>query len=103
VDGGSGHSGKRAPTLHFGLGRLAAGTPLRVEVRWRDAGGTLRDRTLWLTPGWHRVMLDAAGAAGAAGSSSQWPAPQATRALLRPPSIAASASRRPSIQKERRQ
>lgn len=57
VDGGSGHSGKRAPTLHFGLGRLAAGTPLRVDLRWRDAAGRLRDRTLWLTPGWHRVML----------------------------------------------
>jgi hypothetical protein len=60
VDGGSGHSGKRAPTLHFGLGRLAAGTPLRVAVRWRDAGGSLRRRTMWLAPGWHRVMLEPA-------------------------------------------
>ncbi|HYX22863.1 MAG TPA: CRTAC1 family protein, partial [Thermoanaerobaculia bacterium] len=33
VDGGSGHSGKRAPELHFGLGRLAPGTPLRVDLR----------------------------------------------------------------------
>jgi len=60
VDGGSGHSGKRAPTLHFGLGRLAAaGLPLAVDVRWRDAAGVLRSRTLHLAPGWHRVMLDA--------------------------------------------
>jgi hypothetical protein len=59
VDGGSGHSGKRAPTLHFGLGALPAGTPLRVDVRFRDTGGVLRSRTLYLAPGWHRVMLDA--------------------------------------------
>ena len=68
VDGGSGHSGKRAPTLHFGLGRLtarAASVPLRVDVRWRDASGTLRSRTLHLLPGWHRVLLDAAGPATA--------------------------------------
>jgi enediyne biosynthesis protein E4 len=73
VDGGSGHSGKRAPNLHFGLGRLAAGTPLRVVVRWRDAGGALRSRTLHLAPGWHRVMLDAAGAraAGDQGATRQ--------------------------------
>jgi enediyne biosynthesis protein E4 len=70
VDGGSGHSGKRAPTLHFGLGRLAAGTPLRVDVRWRDSGGTLRTRTLRLAPGWHRVMLDGAA------SSAAPPAPE---------------------------
>jgi hypothetical protein len=60
VDGGSGHSGKRAPMLHFGLGRLgAAVAPLAVDVRWRDAAGVLRSRTLHLAPGWHRVMLDA--------------------------------------------
>jgi enediyne biosynthesis protein E4 len=59
VDGGSGHSGKRAPTLHFGLGGLPAGTPLRVEVRFRDAAGALHTQVLHLTPGWHRVMLNA--------------------------------------------
>lgn len=63
VDGGSGHSGKRAPTLHFGLGRLPAATMLRVDVRWRDATGAVRNRSLQLAPGWHRVMLDAAGKA----------------------------------------
>jgi len=57
VDGGSGHSGKRAPMLHFGLGRIAAGTPLLVDVRWRDGQGRVREQTLRLTPGWHRVVL----------------------------------------------
>ena len=73
VDGGSGHSGKRAPTLHFGLGRLAAGTPLRVELRWRDGGGTLRRRELWLTPGWHRIWLDGGGAPGGGERLAQLP------------------------------
>jgi hypothetical protein len=58
VDGGSGHSGKRAPTLHFGLGALDPRTPLPVEVRWRSAAGELHTHTFHLTPGWHRLMLD---------------------------------------------
>jgi hypothetical protein len=57
VDGGSGHSGKRSPTLHFGLGRLYAETPLRVDLDWRDAQGQPRHETLRLTAGWHTVML----------------------------------------------
>lgn len=57
VDGGSGHSGKRAPVLHFGLGRLQAGTPLQVDVAWRDARGIHR-QTLRLAPGHHRVLLN---------------------------------------------
>ncbi len=60
VDGGSGHSGKRAPTVHFGLGQLppaAARQPLLVEVRYRDGAGTVQEQILHLTPGWHRVML----------------------------------------------
>lgn len=59
VDGGSGHSGKRAPELHFGLGRLAPGTPLRVDLRWRDGHGQPRAETLRLTPGRHTVLLGA--------------------------------------------
>jgi hypothetical protein len=34
VDGGSGHSGKRAPEVHFGLGSMSRATVLRVDVRW---------------------------------------------------------------------
>src|SRR4029077_8412314 len=57
VDGGSGHSGKRAPELHFGLGPIAAGTPLRVDFRYRDGSGRGRAETLRLAPGRHVVLL----------------------------------------------
>jgi hypothetical protein len=57
VDGGSGHSGKRAPDIHLGLGNVAAGTLLDVEVRWRGVDGKLRSRTLQVTPGWHTIWL----------------------------------------------
>jgi hypothetical protein len=57
ADGGSGHSGKRSPEIHFGLGRLAPATPLRVEVAWRDAGGRPRTQALRLRPGRHRLVL----------------------------------------------
>ncbi|MBX9625512.1 MAG: CRTAC1 family protein [Gemmataceae bacterium] len=57
VDGGSGHSGKRAPDIHLGLGDVAAGTPLNVDVRWRGADGKMRSQTLRVTPGWHTVWL----------------------------------------------
>ena len=57
VDGGSGHSGKRAPELHFGLGQLPAGTPVKVTLHWRDPGGHPRETAMNLTPGWHTVVL----------------------------------------------
>jgi hypothetical protein len=57
VDGGNGHSGKRAPQLHFGLGHVAADQPLQVEIRWRDHHGQVRSRSLRLRPGWHTVLL----------------------------------------------
>jgi hypothetical protein len=57
VDGGTGHSGKRAPELHFGLGTLPPATPLRVDFRWRDLGGIVRSETLTLPPGRHTVVL----------------------------------------------
>jgi hypothetical protein len=57
VDGGSGHSGKRAPELHFGLGRTPAGTPLRVDFRWRDGSGRVRAETIRLAPGRHTIVL----------------------------------------------
>jgi hypothetical protein len=59
VDGGNGHSGKRSPALHFGLGRNRH--PVRVELRWRDAGGEVRSRSLTLAPGRHTVVLGNAG------------------------------------------
>jgi hypothetical protein len=57
VDGGSGHSGKRVPDIHLGLGDVEAGAVLSVDVRWRGADGKMRSRTLQVTPGWHTVWL----------------------------------------------
>jgi hypothetical protein len=63
VDGGSGHSGKKSPDLHFGLGELpAAADPanpaaLEVQMRWRDAQGQRWEGQIRLPPGWHTVEL----------------------------------------------
>jgi len=57
VDGGNGHSGKRSPDLHFGLGPLDLATNLRVDLRWRDPTGQMHQATLYLQPGWHTVLL----------------------------------------------
>jgi enediyne biosynthesis protein E4 len=64
VDGGSGHSGKRAPDIHLGLGNVEAGALLNVDVRWRGADGKMRSRTLQVTPGWHTVWLGLDGSEG---------------------------------------
>lgn len=57
VDGGNGHSGKRAPNLHFGLGAMPADQPLKLEVRWRDRGGKMRSGSFDVKPGWHALLL----------------------------------------------
>ncbi|MFZ0750056.1 MAG: ASPIC/UnbV domain-containing protein, partial [Pyrinomonadaceae bacterium] len=57
VDGGNGHSGRRSPELHFGLGDVPVDSPLRVEIRWRDPNGRVCSEALWLPPGWHTVVL----------------------------------------------
>lgn len=57
VDGGSGHSGKRAPDVHLGLGKVKTDTLLNVDVRWRGGDGRMRSRTFQVTPGWHTVRL----------------------------------------------
>lgn len=67
VDGGNGHSGKRAPELLFGLGapaagmpnsdEPAAGAPVRVALRWRDGDGRPHAETRTLAPGWHTLVL----------------------------------------------
>jgi hypothetical protein len=64
VDGGNGHSGKRATGLHWGLGDLPAGAQLRVDLRWRGADGRIRPATLDLGPGWHTVILGADATGG---------------------------------------
>jgi hypothetical protein len=57
VDGGAGHSGRRSPDIHLGLGRLDSNTPLEVTLNWRDGHGQPHQTTLKLTPGWHSVLL----------------------------------------------
>ena len=58
VDGGNGHSGKRSPDLQFGLGNRAGTEPVTVELRWRDARGTLQRETIQLSPGaWYTILL----------------------------------------------
>jgi hypothetical protein len=57
VDGGNGHSGKRSPDLHFGLGQTGPRTRVHIALQWRDSAGRLCRQTLELTPGWHTVLL----------------------------------------------
>ncbi|MFN3920124.1 MAG: CRTAC1 family protein [Methylohalobius sp.] len=59
VDGGNGHSGKRSPDLHFGLGKVAQ--EVEVELHWRGPDGAVHRRTLQLAPGWYTVQLGALG------------------------------------------
>lgn len=60
VDGGNGHSGRRSPEIHFGLGSVPAKQLLSVELRWRDVLGHPQSKTLSLSPGWHTLMLGSA-------------------------------------------
>lgn len=54
VDGGNGHSGKRSPELHFGLGQIDK--PVNVRIDWRDPDGHVRRDLLSLKPGWYTVV-----------------------------------------------
>jgi hypothetical protein len=56
VDGGSGHSGKRAPLVHFGLGDLPADAALKVRISWR-AAGTVQTLDTVVAPGRHVIVL----------------------------------------------
>jgi hypothetical protein len=62
VDGGNGHSGKRSPDIHFGLGDVPGNAHIRVELRWRDAAGHTHLHIREFTPGWHTVVLGNGGA-----------------------------------------
>ncbi|HET9785714.1 MAG TPA: ASPIC/UnbV domain-containing protein, partial [Pyrinomonadaceae bacterium] len=55
VDGGNGHSGKRSPDLHFGLGNTQG--MVQVKVRWRDPDGHVHQESLSLKPGRYTVLL----------------------------------------------
>lgn len=57
VDGGSGHSGKRSPDLHIGLGEIPPDTMLRVSLAWRNSSGQVIRKQISIKPGWHTVEL----------------------------------------------
>ena len=57
VDVSNGHSGKRSPELHFGLGQLPPSATLTVDLAWRDVNGMIHRETLHLSPGLHTVLL----------------------------------------------
>jgi enediyne biosynthesis protein E4 len=57
ADGGSGHSGKRSPDIHFGLGKWPSAQKVDVLLRWRDPSGRLHSEQRQFAPGWHTVTL----------------------------------------------
>jgi len=57
VDGGSGHSGRRSPDIHFGLSNWEKSKPVPVELKWRDREGRIQQTVLPLAPGWHAIRL----------------------------------------------
>lgn len=57
VDGGNGHSGKRSPDVHFGLGSVPLDAQLTVEINWRNSNGQMQQQKIQLKPGWHTVIL----------------------------------------------
>jgi len=58
VDGGNGHSGRRSPDIHFGLGQLEKTTTVHVEIQWRSSQGRQQLKTRRLAPGWHTIALN---------------------------------------------
>jgi hypothetical protein len=55
ADGGSGHSGKRSPEIHLGIGNVPEGQEFNVELAWRDQGGA-HNASISLPPGRHRIV-----------------------------------------------
>lgn len=57
VDGGSGHSGRRAPVVHFGLGDDPREL-VPVTINWRDRSGRQHSSDIEVRSGhWHTVLL----------------------------------------------
>ena len=57
VDGGSGHSGRRSPDIHMGLGKLDPDTRLNVQLPGGTPPGSSSKPGMKLAPGWHTVLL----------------------------------------------
>ena len=62
VDGGNGHSGKRSPELHFGLGDSQG--VVNIKIRWRDQWGQVHQEFLNLEPGRYTIVLASAKSGG---------------------------------------
>jgi hypothetical protein len=56
VDGGSGHSGKRAAEIHLGVAQTRENELLDVDVTWRDESG-VRTEIIRAAPGRYQVVL----------------------------------------------
>jgi hypothetical protein len=56
VDGGSGHSGKRAPEIHLGVGATPEDELLKVKLTWRDDTGA-RSEVIEVLPGRYQLVL----------------------------------------------
>ncbi|MGX0966080.1 hypothetical protein AB7M63_006529 [Bradyrhizobium japonicum] len=56
IDGGSGHSGKRAQEAHLGVGRTSENELLDVYITWRDESG-VRSETIRAIPGRYQIVL----------------------------------------------
>ena len=63
VDGGTGHSGRRSPDIHFGLGSWDNLKTIAVEIKWRNREGKLQQTKSELLPGWHTIRLPSANVA----------------------------------------
>lgn len=56
VDGGSGHSGRRAPQIHLGLGNVPLNELFDLQIAWRDTSGP-RTESVSVTPGRFQIVL----------------------------------------------
>jgi enediyne biosynthesis protein E4 len=56
VDGGNGHSGRRSPDVHIGIGDSPPDAPLEATIVWRDATGR-REQLAIVKPGWQTIIL----------------------------------------------
>jgi hypothetical protein len=56
VDGGNGHSGRRSPDVHMGLGDVPQDAGLEATIVWRDEAGR-HEQAATLKPGWQTVWL----------------------------------------------
>jgi hypothetical protein len=56
-DGGNGHTGRRSPDVHIGLGDIAPDAALEARIVWRDGAGR-HEQTVGVKPGWQSIVLE---------------------------------------------